>query len=371
MASQSTSTVKVPLEEEEGVYPRRARCDIRSQLADRQRLVLLYSTNAAAPAILRDDGDGDDTKDAASPSSPVAPLPVAPIKIQAPMVRCSRSSFRQCCRLWGTDVSYTHMFMAESIAQSAEARAAEISFVEGETNIVAQIAAKSDVTAGQAAVVLAPHVDAIDLNCGCPQRWAIAEGVGAALMQSPELVADMVRSVWRTADLPCVVKTRVFEDARRSVDWARQQEAAGAAWITIHGRLPTDPPSHPVRWETVKLIRESVGCPVVLNGGVESLRLAHELSAKCGVGGVMTARALLANPAMFAGHDRVPLECVRDFVRLAVAYDTRPSVVAHHLNEMLDWQLSPQERNYLSQCKSVVGMVSTLQRAGILAPEDA
>lgn len=39
---------------------------------------------------------------------------------------------------------------------------------------------------------MAPHVDAIDLNCGCPQRWAMQEGYGSHLISHPQLISDMV-----------------------------------------------------------------------------------------------------------------------------------------------------------------------------------
>ena len=39
-----------------------------------------------------------------------------------------------------------------------------------------------------------PYCDGVDLNCGCPQTWAIGEGVGCKLMSCPELVRDMVRA---------------------------------------------------------------------------------------------------------------------------------------------------------------------------------
>ena len=35
----------------------------------------------------------------------------------------------------------------------------------------------------------------MDLNCGCPQKWAIHEHIGAYLMDYPELVRDMVKQV--------------------------------------------------------------------------------------------------------------------------------------------------------------------------------
>jgi len=39
-----------------------------------------------------------------------------------------------------------------------------------------------------------PYCDGVDLNCGCPQAWAIGEGIGCKLMSCPELVRDMVKA---------------------------------------------------------------------------------------------------------------------------------------------------------------------------------
>ncbi|KPA82170.1 hypothetical protein ABB37_03299 [Leptomonas pyrrhocoris] len=227
--------------------------------------------------------------------------------IQAPMVRCSRPAFRQVCRRWGTRISYTHMLIAESFVKSSHARHAEFALYDGEDRLVVQLAAKSGPVAAQAAGIVRPFCDAVDLNCGCPQRWAMKEGIGAALLEKPELVADMVRAIRNatpegngdTPALPCVVKIRVQEDLRRSVDFARQCEAAGAAWVTVHGRTPHCHPSAAVQFDAVRHIRESLSIPVVLNGGVTDVSSALEAALRTGCGGIMSANGLLDNPAAF------------------------------------------------------------------------
>ena len=227
--------------------------------------------------------------------------------IQAPMVRCSRPAFRQVCRLWGTKVSYTHMIIADSFVKSPHARHAEFALYAGEDRLVVQLAAKSGPAAAQAAALVHPYCDAVDLNCGCPQRWAMKEGIGAALLEKPELVADMVRSIRNatpegngdTPPLPCVVKMRVKDDLRHSVDFARQCEAAGAAWVTVHGRTPHCHPSAAVQFEAVRHVREALAIPVVLNGGVTNVSGAMAAALRTGCGGLMAANGLLDNPAMF------------------------------------------------------------------------
>jgi tRNA-dihydrouridine synthase len=227
--------------------------------------------------------------------------------IQAPMVRCSRPAFRQVCRLWGTRISYTHMLVAESFVRSPHARHAEFALYSNEDRLVVQLAAKAGPAAAQAATLVRPYCDAVDLNCGCPQRWAMKEGIGAALLEKPEVVADMIRCIRNatpegngdTPALPCVVKMRVQDDLRRSVDFARHCEAAGAAWVTVHGRTPHCQPSAAVQFEAVRRVRESLAIPVVLNGGVSDVSSAMEAALRTGCGGLMAANGLLDNPSMF------------------------------------------------------------------------
>ena len=316
------------------------------------------------------------------------------VKIQAPMVRCSRPPFRKLCRLWGTDISYTHMIMADSFSRSEEARMADFALYRGEDRLVCQIAAKSGPTAAAAATYLAPYCDAIDLNCGCPQRWAMNEGVGSALLESPQLVAEMVSCVRNAANVPCVVKMRVNDDPRKSVDFARQVEAAGAAWITVHGRTPVDQASSPVRHETIKLIMDSVNVPVVANGSVVCLASGMATALACGVGSVMSARGLLSNPAAFYPHrpDELltyglgpelgqpidprklheslrtglcPVEVISDFIRLATVCDLPLRATLHHLLLMADHYLSPLERLHVSQQRSNVAVVEALRSVGL------
>lgn len=52
----------------------------------------------------------------------------------------------------------------------------------------------------RAASLVAPFVAGVDLNCGCPQGWACAETLGAALMERRDLVRDMAVATRRRLD---------------------------------------------------------------------------------------------------------------------------------------------------------------------------
>ncbi|KEG13136.1 putative tRNA-dihydrouridine synthase 4 [Trypanosoma grayi] len=343
------------------------------------------------------------------------------MKVQAPMVRCSRPAFRKLCRLWGTDISYTHMIMADSFTRSDAARHADFSMYSGENRLVSQIASCSGPVAAEAAVLLAPYCDAIDINCGCPQRWAMKEGLGSALLKKPELVADMVRCIRNGlssgVNIPCVVKMRVSDDLERSVDFARQCEAAGAGWLTVHGRTPLCTSHAPVRLDAIRIIRESVSVPIVANGGVHNPQTALETALSTGVGGVMSGLGLLANPACFyLQHDGEPLhfsprgrpldialeactgpravayrtesvaadgncpvrlqglpccpvEVISDFIRLSCVTDLASKATSMHLLKMGGNYLSPAERVFVAQMHSSFSVISAFQQFGLYREE--
>lgn len=57
---------------------------------------------------------------------------------------------------------------------------------------ILQFGANDPTELARASSLAIPYVNGVDLNCGCPQSWACAETLGAALMNRRELVRDMV-----------------------------------------------------------------------------------------------------------------------------------------------------------------------------------
>lgn len=101
----------------------------------------------------------------------------------APMVRYSKLPFRETVLKWGVDVVYTPMIMADVFSCSQVARECDFtSSGDDDRPLVVQFAARNACDFGAAARLVAPYADAVDLNCGCPQRWAIREKLGSWLL---------------------------------------------------------------------------------------------------------------------------------------------------------------------------------------------
>ena len=101
--------------------------------------------------------------------------------------------------------------------------------------------------------------------------------------------------------------------------------------------------------------------PVFANGDVFSLADAQDIVAKTGVDGVMGARGLLENPALFAGYDTTPFECLEEYIRLALAYGTNSFIFHNHVKFMLDRITSRQEKRSLNHLSSVAAVLDWLE----------
>ncbi|KAG8439921.1 hypothetical protein GDO86_005911 [Hymenochirus boettgeri] len=167
---------------------------------------------------------------------------------------------------------YSNDYAADFV-KSVKARDSEFTTNQGDQPLIVQFAAK-EAQVSRCRKSVCPFASGIDLNCGCPQRWAMAAGYGAVLVNQPELVSDIVRQVRNQINKPSFsvsVKIRIHSDITRTVDLCRKAEAAGVSWITVHGRTHEER-NNPVHYDAIKTIKESLSLPVVANGDIKSLR---------------------------------------------------------------------------------------------------
>ncbi|GFZ43993.1 tRNA-dihydrouridine synthase 4 [Saitozyma sp. JCM 24511] len=236
-------------------------------------------------------------------------------------------------------------------------------------SLIAQFASPNPGCLADAAELVAPYVDGLDLNCGCPQRWAYNEGIGCALLRKPELVRDMVRAVkgrlgW---GWPVSVKIRVDPDLKLTDQLVRSAISAGVSHITIHGRTRHQASTEPISLPAIRFAVESARgeVPCVGNGSVWNVQDAEDMRAETGVRGVMGARGLLANPALFAGYDRTPKHAVEQFVSLSVDYGLIFPLFHRHLAYMLESHFHRSERIYFNGLTSSVAAIDHLVSRGI------
>lgn len=198
------------------------------------------------------------------------------------------------------------------------------------------------------------------------------EGYGGALLNKPDLVKEMVRQTKEASGLPCSIKIRIDpKDLRHTVELASRAEKVGVEWVTVHGRTVHQASTEPVNYEAVALVKSAIKTvPVFGNGSVFKLSDANDWKERTGVDGVMSARGLLANPALFAGHEETPLECLADFVDIALTVGGITTRCFHqHIAMMLFNAMSRYERNEYNALKSVPSILNWLHDRGLISTD--
>lgn len=124
--------------------------------------------------------------------------------------------FRTLVRKYGVDLCFTPMIMTDSFCQSNKARVSEFSTNDDDTPLIGQFAANNIQEYLSATEMIYPYVDGIDLNCGCPQRWAVSDGYGSALLNTPEVIHDLTSTIRRNfpSSFSVSVKLRVQNPLR-------------------------------------------------------------------------------------------------------------------------------------------------------------
>ncbi|XP_046578362.1 tRNA-dihydrouridine(20a/20b) synthase [NAD(P)+]-like [Haliotis rubra] len=209
------------------------------------------------------------------------------IKMCAPMVRYSKLPFRLLVRKYDCDIAFTPMIISDSFIQSQKARDSDFTTCKHDRPLIVQFAASKPKDFADAAEIVSPYADGVDLNCGCPQRWAMADGYGACLIKKPELMCDIVKEARARVpqeEFTVSVKIRIHKDIRDTVDLCQKVEKAGASFISVHGRTKHER-CQPVHYDAIKVIKDSVSVPVVANGDIKSMDDVSDVCDKTGVDG--------------------------------------------------------------------------------------
>ena len=321
-------------------------------------------------------------------------------------------AFRQTVHSYGADLTFTPMILSREFNRSPIARSSDLTLSarggpQQQPPTIVQFGANDATEFARSASLVAPWVNGVDLNCGCPQSWACAESLGAKLIERREVVLSLVRQcrarlreggfaveLENSKDdgrrgKSVSIKIRIHRDLRDTVDFLDavigHPQARNIDFLTIHPRMRWTRSSTPINVEALQFLVEKYGSvlPIMVSGDVFALSTLPYTSSveplptmwtsegirpkatslptsppQTGqaiptkptakkphipdLAGLMSARALLANPALFAGHDTCPWEVVSLFMRNVARANLPLKLVQHHLNEMLGPGFGPE-----------------------------
>mmetsp|Transcript_100263 Transcript_100263/g.189055 ORF Transcript_100263/g.189055 Transcript_100263/m.189055 type:complete len:428 (+) Transcript_100263:57-1340(+) len=268
----------------------------------------------------------------------------APRFICAPMVDQSELAFRMLTRRYGVQLAYTPMFHARLFGENAKYRKQQFTTCPEDRPLFVQFCGDDpDILIRAARHVETAGIDAVDLNCGCPQGIARKGHYGAFLLSEADLLTGIVRRMDAELSVPVTVKMRLVtaehadKRLQETLNLASSLQAAGCSILTLHGRTKEmkGQSTGVCDWSSIRAVKQRLHIPLFANGGIETrddaLRCLHETGAD----GVMSSEALLEVPSLFSGTPVNQDQLTEEYLQMVKLYDAERKCVKSHLFRFL------------------------------------
>ncbi len=229
----------------------------------------------------------------------------APILALAPMQEVTDLPFwRLLASRGGPDVYWTEYFRVHSTSRLEKSILRSLEENPTGRPAIAQLIGNDEDAMAVAARELQHYpVAAIDLNLGCPAPVVYRKCAGGGLLREPHRIDRLLgrlRETIGSKGIRFTVKTRIGFDtpdafpallaifSRHSLDL-----------LTVHGRTVLEMYRPPVHYDCIRRAVETMPCPVLANGNVDSPHRAQEILNMTGARGLMIGRGCIRNPWLY------------------------------------------------------------------------
>uniref|UniRef100_A0A6B2L820 tRNA-dihydrouridine synthase n=1 Tax=Arcella intermedia TaxID=1963864 RepID=A0A6B2L820_9EUKA len=310
-------------------------------------------------------------------------------KILAPLVGGSDLSFRLLCRKYGAQVTFTEMCIAEYYLMALEEmdnkkklKGYTFEFEESDRPLILQLAGNT----AQPIIKLANHqmfkghIDGVDLNCGCPQSFAMEKGYGAGMLNDAQNLIQVCSEIVQNISYPLSVKLRIYQDVPTTINIMKQLRDVGVKAFTVHGRewwQKGDKRGHN-DWNAIRQIKEELpDVWIIGNGDIYKHEDFQKFKDLSGVHSLMSGYGALTSPWIFSLSptaetlNQTLADCLNTYLQIASQHHNKWIDVLRHTGWMLKKHipLSPelvkQFRTKLYECKNMEDVRALL---GTLTP---
>jgi len=243
-----------------------------------------------------------------------------PFFILAPMEAVTDVVFRHVVTAAARpDVFFTEFVNASSFCseKGIHSTRGRLTFTDDEQPIVTQIwGNKPDEFAQMSQSLAEMGFAGIDINMGCPDKAVVKIGSGSALIRTPDLASELIKSA-KASGLPVSVKTRLGDiNIQEWHDWIKFLLEQDIANLTIHLRTRKEMSKVGAHFELIPEIlklRDEIApnTLITINGDIRDHQHGEELTKQYGVDGIMIGRGVFQNPFAFEikkrGHTREEL----------------------------------------------------------------
>lgn len=189
------------------------------------------------------------------------------------------------------------------------------------------------------------NIDGVDLNCGCPQGFAMEKKIGACLLRDPEHLVELARQISESIPYPFSMKLRLHEDGVEATIGLLEKLLARTKVkaFTVHGRFwwQKGDKRGLADWEALRMIREAIprDVPLIGNGDVTVFEDFEKFKRQSNVDSVMVGYGALLDPTVFQ-LEEVPIgQVVHDYLAFARRHRNGLVDVQRHIHWMVKRRL--------------------------------
>lgn len=224
--------------------------------------------------------------------------------ISAPMAGITDMVLRNLIREYSKDcLLTTEMISSEALTQKAEVHITATN--SEEAPVAFQISGHKVDLMAKSAKILEPKASILDINMGCPVNKVMKATDGCALMKSPDIAAEIVKTIKEQLNIPVTCKFRlgINQNCINFVEFAVKMQEAGASAICVHARTRVQMYSGNADWKAVSELKGEIDIPYFINGDIVSVETAEQAMTESQADGVAIGRGILGNPWLPADID--------------------------------------------------------------------